>query len=99
VIHSDGWRGYNGLVDVGYSKHLPVNHTDAVFAIGDIHIRGTKAQIFTLSNLLSTKSVNFHAFLMIFTRNSLFLAFIAYNTRIQSVLYAISSKYQPYLMQ
>src|SRR5919107_2616615 len=21
VIHSDGWRGYDGLVDVGYSKH------------------------------------------------------------------------------
>jgi transposase len=26
VIHSDGWRGYNGLVDVGYSKHYRVNH-------------------------------------------------------------------------
>src|SRR3954471_21436438 len=22
VIHSDGWRGYDGLVDVGYSKHF-----------------------------------------------------------------------------
>jgi len=21
VIHSDGWRGYNGLVDIGYKKH------------------------------------------------------------------------------
>lgn len=21
VIHSDGWRGYDGLVDVGYAKH------------------------------------------------------------------------------
>ncbi len=31
VIHSDGWRGYNGLVDVGYSKHLRVNHADDVF--------------------------------------------------------------------
>jgi transposase-like protein len=24
VIHSDGWRGYDGLVDVGYSKHFRV---------------------------------------------------------------------------
>lgn len=22
VIYSDGWRGYNGLVDVGYAKHF-----------------------------------------------------------------------------
>jgi transposase-like protein len=22
VIHSDGWRGYNGLVDIGFDKHL-----------------------------------------------------------------------------
>jgi transposase len=22
IIYSDGWRGYNGLVDVGYGKHL-----------------------------------------------------------------------------
>ncbi len=22
VIHSDGWRGYDGLVDVGYAKHF-----------------------------------------------------------------------------
>ena len=22
VIHSDGWRGYDGLVDVGYDKHF-----------------------------------------------------------------------------
>jgi len=24
VIYSDGWRGYNGLVDVGYPKHFRV---------------------------------------------------------------------------
>jgi len=21
IVHSDGWRGYNGLVDVGFDKH------------------------------------------------------------------------------
>jgi len=26
IIHSDGWRGYNGLVDMGYQKHLRVHH-------------------------------------------------------------------------
>ncbi len=43
VIHSDGWRGYNGLVDTGYSKHFRVNHSDDVFAIGDIHINGIES--------------------------------------------------------
>jgi transposase len=26
VIHSDGCRGYNGLVDLGYKKHFRVHH-------------------------------------------------------------------------
>ena len=43
VIHSDGWRGYNGLVDVGYAKHLRINHSDDVFAIGDTHINGIES--------------------------------------------------------
>jgi len=43
IIHSDGWRGYNGLVDVGYSKHLRINHSDDVFAIGDVHINGIES--------------------------------------------------------
>ena len=43
VIHSDGWRGYNGLVDVGYSKHFRINHSDDVFAIGDVHINGIES--------------------------------------------------------
>ena len=30
VIHSDGWRGYNGLVDFGYKKHFyPKGHTES----------------------------------------------------------------------
>jgi transposase-like protein len=27
IIHSDGWVGYDGLVDMGYKKHLRVNHS------------------------------------------------------------------------
>ncbi len=40
VIYSDGWRGYNGLVDVGYGKHLRVNHGQDEFVRGKTHING-----------------------------------------------------------
>ena len=40
VIYSDGWRGYNGLVDVGYGKHLRVDHGNDEFVRGRTHING-----------------------------------------------------------
>ena len=40
VIHSDGWRGYNGLVDMGYAKHLRVDHHSNEFVRGSSHING-----------------------------------------------------------
>ena len=40
VIHSDGWRGYNGLVDLGYAKHLRVDHGRNEFVRGRSHING-----------------------------------------------------------
>jgi len=40
VIHSDGWRGYNGLVDMGYAKHLRVDHGSNEFVRGNSHING-----------------------------------------------------------
>jgi len=40
VIYSDGWRGYNGLVDVGYGKHFRVDHGNDEFANGRNHING-----------------------------------------------------------
>jgi len=40
VIYSDKWRGYNGLVDVGYGKHLRVDHGRNEFAKGKTHING-----------------------------------------------------------
>ena len=39
VIHCDGWRGYNGLVDVGYDKHYRVHHGLDEFARGSSHIK------------------------------------------------------------
>ena len=43
VIHSDGWRGYNGLVDLGYAKHFRVHHGHNEFANGNKHINGIES--------------------------------------------------------
>ncbi|MFC1512264.1 IS1595 family transposase [Candidatus Latescibacterota bacterium] len=38
VIHSDQWRGYNGLVDMEYKKHYRIRHRADEFARGKTHI-------------------------------------------------------------
>jgi transposase-like protein len=43
VIYSDRWRGYNGLVDVGYGKHL-----DAIFCLNCIDTTRNKVYKFAL---------------------------------------------------
>jgi len=43
VIHSDGWSGYDGLVDVGYKKHFRVKHRESQFADRSNHINGIEA--------------------------------------------------------
>ena len=43
IIHSDGWRGYNGLVDLGYQKHFRVQHGQNEFARGRCHINGIES--------------------------------------------------------
>jgi transposase-like protein len=43
VVHSDAWRGYDGLVDVGYSKHFRVNHSANEFALGANHVNGIES--------------------------------------------------------
>ena len=43
VIHSDGWRGYNGLVDIGYPKHFRVNHSANEFANEISNINGIES--------------------------------------------------------
>lgn len=43
AINSDGWRGYDGLVDVGYSKHFRVNHSDNEFVSGTHHVNGIES--------------------------------------------------------
>ncbi len=39
VINSDGWPGYNGLVDLGYG-HYRVDHSKDKFARNGLHING-----------------------------------------------------------
>lgn len=43
VIHSDHWRGYNGLVDIGYPKHFRVNHSVNEFANEISNINGIES--------------------------------------------------------
>jgi transposase len=43
VIHTDGWRGYNGLVDLGYKKHFRVHHGKNEFVRGKTHINGIES--------------------------------------------------------
>lgn len=40
IIHSDGWKAYNGLVDLGYRKHHRVKHSQDEFANSKSHING-----------------------------------------------------------
>lgn len=44
ILYTDGWRGYNGLVDVGYDKHFRVHHGENEFSKGNgIHINGIES--------------------------------------------------------
>ena len=43
IIHTDGWRGYNGLVDVGFAKHFRVRHGENEFAKDNQHINGIES--------------------------------------------------------
>lgn len=43
MINSDGWRGYDGLVDVGYAKHFRVNHGRSEFVRGTHHVNGIES--------------------------------------------------------
>ncbi len=43
VINTDGWHAYDGLVDIGYSKHHRVIHGKDEFARGANHINGIES--------------------------------------------------------
>ena len=43
VMNTDGWPGYEGLVDVGYNKHFRVNHGNDQFVNGAHHVNGIES--------------------------------------------------------
>ena len=43
IVNSDDWRGYDGLVDVGYSKHYRVNHGANEFVRETAHVNGIES--------------------------------------------------------
>jgi transposase-like protein len=56
VIHSDKWRGYDGLVDVGYEKHLRVDHGQGEYVSHTSHINGIEG----FWGFAKTRLVKFH---------------------------------------
>lgn len=63
IIHSDGWRGYNGLVDVGYQKHFRVDHGVNEFVKDNSHINGIEGFWgFAKSRLAKFKGMNQYTF-------------------------------------
>jgi transposase-like protein len=63
VIHSDGWRGYHGLVDVGYAKHLRVEHGSNEFANDQSHINGIESfWAYAKLRLTKVKGIQKHMF-------------------------------------
>ena len=44
VVHSDGWTGYDGLVDLGFRKHFRVEHRqDQFVSRRGVHINGIES--------------------------------------------------------
>ena len=44
IMYTDGWRGYSGLVSIGYDKHFRVNHGENEFSRNHIiHINGIES--------------------------------------------------------
>jgi transposase len=63
IINTDGWRGYNGLVDVGFEKHYRVHHGKNEFAKGHQHINGIESfWSFAKARLMKFKGVPKHTF-------------------------------------
>ena len=63
VIHSDGWRGYDGLVDLGYQKHFRVEHGASEFANKHSHINGIESfWAFAKTRLVRFRGLHKHTF-------------------------------------
>ena len=43
IIFTDGWRGYNGLLDIGYSKHFRIDKSKSFSNQREVHINGIES--------------------------------------------------------
>lgn len=60
---TDRWRGYDGLVDVGFDKHFRVNHGQNEFARGNAHVNGIESfWSYAKRRLIQFNSVPMHTF-------------------------------------
>ena len=63
VIHSDGWRGYDGLVDLGYQKHFRVEHGNNEFSNEHSHINGIESfWAYAKTRLVKFRGLQKHSF-------------------------------------
>lgn len=67
VIHSDGFKSYDGLVDMGYKKHLRVDHSRNEFSSRTVrgnHINGIEGFWgYAKTRLARFRGIHPHAFL------------------------------------
>ena len=65
VVNADGWRGYDGLVDVGFDRHFRVRHGQDEFVRGASHSNGIESfWRFAKARLQQFKGVPKHTFLL-----------------------------------
>lgn len=65
MVNTDGWRGYDGLVDVGVDRHYRVHHSHDEFVQGAAHINGIESfWSFAKSRLQQFAGLPKHTFLL-----------------------------------
>lgn len=43
IVFTDGWRGYSGLLDIGYDKHFRIDKSKSFSNRNGVHINGIKS--------------------------------------------------------
>ena len=65
MVNTDGWRGYDGLVDVGFDRHFRVRHGQDEFVVGASHINGIESfWSFAKARLQQFNGLPKHTFLL-----------------------------------
>jgi transposase len=65
MVNTDGWHGYDGLVDVGFDRYFRVRHGQDEFVQGASHINGIESfWSFAKARLQQFKGVPRHIFLL-----------------------------------